>query len=168
MSEERKSKLLKSFLNGANLDHAQIVVVLESGVTVSYNGNQTNEKNQLNTHQHASELIINYVDRLKPMVRNEYLDTYDKLWMGILELDEVKVQVFEKGKQQGTDFNRNLVAQIIHQLSAKIYLPTANTVNMAERLEPGKGANHSVRQKLGEVPDEVIKKSVERFLEKFF
>ena len=41
----------------------------------------------------------------------------------------------------------------------------AGLVEMAERLEPGKGGAHSVRQKLGESPDKVIKKSVEEYLD---
>ncbi len=116
----------------------------------------------------AKETIINYVDRLEPMVKKEIRDTYYELWNGILELKEVKQSVYDKGKQQGTTFNRNLVAQIICQIKDKVYMASANTVQMAECLEPGKGVNHPVRQKLGEVPCKTIKKSVEKYMKTRF
>jgi hypothetical protein len=116
----------------------------------------------------AKERIINYVDRLEPMVKKEFRDNYYELWNGILDLKEVKESVYDKGKQQGTTFNRNLVAQIIHQIKDKVYVATANTVQMAECLEPEKGANHPVRQKLGEVPCKTIKKSVDKYMKTRF
>ena len=116
----------------------------------------------------AKERIISYVDRLEPMVNKEFRDNYYELWNGILELKEVKESVYDKGKQQGTTFNRNLVAQIIRQIKDKVYVASANTVQMAEYLEPGKGANHPVRQKLGEVPCKMIKKSVEAYMKTHF
>ena len=116
----------------------------------------------------AKERIISYVDRLEPMVNKDFRDNYYELWNGILELKEVKESVYDKGKQQGTTFNRNLVAQIIRQIKDKVYVASANTVQMAEYLEPGKGANHPVRQKLGEVPCKMIKKSVEAYMKTHF
>ena len=116
----------------------------------------------------AKERIINYVDRLEPMVKKEFRDNYYELWNGILDLKEVKESVYDKGKQQGTTFNRNLVAQIIHQIKDKVYVATANTVQMAECLEPEKGADHPVRQKLGEVPCKTIKKSVDKYMKTRF
>ena len=47
-------------------------------------------------------------------------------------------------------------------------MASANTVQMAECLEPGKGVNHPVRQKLGEVPCKTIKKSVEKYMKTRF
>ena len=43
-------------------------------------------------------------------------------------------------------------------------LPTANTVKMAEYLEPEKGIEHPVRQKLGESPEKPIKKAVDEYM----
>ena len=109
------------------------------------------------------EEIIDYVGRLKPMVRYDWLDRYDQLWLGILELKEVKTLVYNSGKQQGTKFNRNLVAQITHLMGNTIFVST-NTVKMANYLEPSKGSDHPVRQKLGEAPDKEVKKSVEEYM----
>lgn len=164
MTIEEKKELIGGLFRGANMEHAQINVILEAGTTISYGNDQTTENNQTNSNQHANQLIMDYVGRLKPVVREEYLDVYDQLWMGILELKEVKTLVYDAGKQRDTKFNRNLVAQIIHQIADVVYLPTANPVKMAQYLEPSKGSDHPVRQKLGEAPDKPIKKSVDEYL----
>lgn len=163
MTNQEKKELMTGLLQGANLEHAQINLILEKGATISYSNNQTNNKTTSNSH-HTKDAIMGYVGRLKPMVRESYVDCYDQLWMGILELEEVKTHVYDSGKQQGTTFNRNLVAQIIHQMAATVFVPTANTVNMAQYLEPSKGSDHPVRQKLGESPENKIKISVDKYL----
>ena len=162
MMTEEKMAFLSGILQGANLEHAQINLILAEGATISYSNNQTNDnKSTISNHQ-AKDAIMDYVGRLKPMVRDSYIDCYDQLWTEILELKEVKMQVYDIGKQHDTKFNRNLVAQIIHHLAATVYLPNANTVKMAQYLEPSKGGDHPVRQKLGESPEKTIKKSVEK------
>lgn len=166
MTTEEKKELLKVLLQGANLEHAQINLILEEGATICYNNNQTPENNQTNNDQQAKDAIMEYVGRLKPMVRHDLLERYDQLWLGILELKEVKTQVYNIGKQQGTKFNRNLVAQITHLMGETIFVST-NTVKMANYLEPSKGADHPVRQKLGETPDNPIKKSVAEYLKQY-
>lgn len=110
--------------------------------------------------------IMEYVNRLKPLVKDDFKKKYDEFWMQILELEEVKQQVYNKGKQQDTTFNRNLVARIIHQIGDKVYLVGINDQQYAEYLEPGKGKNHSVRQQLCLMPEAPIKRAIERFLEK--
>ena len=110
--------------------------------------------------------IMEYVNRLKPLVKEDFKKEYDEFWMQILELEEVKQQVYNKGKQQDTTFNRNLVARIIHQIGDKVYLMGINDQQYAEYLEPGKGKNHSVRQQLCLMPEAPVKRAIERFLEK--
>lgn len=114
--------------------------------------------------EQGKEAIMEYVDRLKPLIRHEYQERYDEIWMGILELKEVREEVYDKGKQQDTTFNRNLVAQIFHMMAEKICAPTIKVAHMAERLEPDKGVDHPVRKKLAEAPKKGIKKSVENYL----
>ena len=164
MTNQEKNNLITGLLQGANLEHAQINLILEEGVTISYSNNQTEDSKKNSHSHHTKDAIIDYVGRLKPMVRDSYIDCYDQLWMGILELEEVRAHVYDSGKQQDTTFNRNLVAQIIHQMATTIYVPTANTVKMAQYLEPSKGGDHPVRQKLGESPEIRIKKSVDEYL----
>ena len=164
MTNQEKKELMAGLLQGANLQHAQINLILEEGATISYSCNQPNDNKTTSNSHHTKDAIMDYVGRLKPMVRDSYIDCYDQLWMGILELKEVKMHVYDSGKQQDTTFNRNLVAQIIHQMAATIFVPTANTVNMAQYLEPSKGGDHPVRQKLGESPENEIRKSVDKYL----
>ena len=145
---------------------------IAQSMTVTYNGpvyqgqggeQQETQENKSPEAKQGKEAIMEYVGRLKPVVKEQYIARYDKIWEGILEISQVKAVIYNKGKQQDTTFNRNLLAQIIHQVDM-LYLPSTNTVQMATHLEPGKGIDHPVRQKLGEVPDKVIKKAVEDYI----
>ena len=102
------------------------------------------------------QLIIDYVMRLHPMyVRPEWKEKYQSLWEEILELPAVADKIYDKGRQQGTAFNRNLVANILHlMVEQKVLTVTSNAKKMAEILEGD--ANASVRAKLGEMPPSEI------------
>lgn len=167
MTKEEKLDLAKAIALGVNMDRTQVVLVLESGTTVCYTNNEAKANETTHMHQHANDVIMEYVGRLMPVVREEFADKYDTMWQEILANYTVKQVIYNKGKQQDTTFNRNLVAQIIHQISPKVYLSSAKPVVLAEYLEPEKGANHPVRQKLGEVPENVIRKEIEKCLEKY-
>lgn len=158
-------KFLEGLFSGAYLEGAQVNILTGEHATVNYNrnGKQVAASDSAPSKA-AKDSILDYVDRLLPVVKSEYKESFHELWCGLLELREVKLEVYKKGKQQDTTFNRNLVAQIVHLLKERFLLPTANTVVMAECLEPGKGGDHPVRQKLGESPDKVIKKSVEAYI----
>lgn len=105
--------------------------------------------------------IIDYVMKLHPVyVRKEWQDKYKELWKQILELPAVSATIYNKGKQQGTTFNRNLVANILHLMAEKKVLAiTANATKMAEMLEGD--TNASVRAQLGVMPPKEIKESIE-------
>lgn len=165
MDEDKKADYVKGMFAGATFNNSVVVGIAESGSTVSYESQQKKprEDGDDNLHKQGKEAIMEYVGRLRPVVKEQYQEKYDQIWEGILEISQVKAHIYNKGKQQDTTFNRNLLAQIIHQVDA-IYLPTANTVQMSTYLEPEKGVNHPVRQKLGEVPDKAIKKAVEEYL----
>ena len=167
MTKDEKIDLAKAIALGVKMDRTQVVIVLESGTTVCYTNNEPKANETTHKHQHANDVIMEYVGRLMPVVREEFADKYDTMWQEILANDMVKQVIYNKGKQQDTTFNRNLVAQIIHQISPQVYLSKVNSVVLAEYLEPEKGANHPVRQKLGEVPENVIKKEIEKCLEKY-
>lgn len=163
MTTEQKLDFAAALLKGACLDRTQINIILESGTKISYNDHLTNECDKPQTNQHLKQMIMEYVGRLKPMVRKQYQQTYDQMWTDILDLKEVKLQVYNRGKQQDTSFNRNLVAQIMHMMGNVVYT-SDNTVLMANYLEPSKGKDHPVRQKLGEVPEKPIKKVVDEYI----
>ena len=166
MTVDQKKALLEEmpgFLQGAQI--GQFNMFVESGAKVVYNEYAAPEtENEGDKEPAAKDAVMDYVNRLMPVVREQYQSIYHDIWLGILELKEVKLQVYNKGKQQDTTFNRNFVAQIIHQLGSRIYMPDANAVVMAEHLEPGKGKDHPVRQKLGELPEKVVIKAVEELI----
>lgn len=163
IAEKMEEKMIGRMFEGATISNSVVVGVAQSGAQVYYMPNKQEENPQKTENLQGKEAIIDYLDRLKPMVKAEYKDRYDTLWEGVLELNQVKATIYNKGKQQDTTFNRNLLAQIIHQLGV-LYVPTANTVQMAMQLEPEKGADHPVRQKLGEVPEKTIKKAVDEYI----
>ena len=108
--------------------------------------------------------IIDYVMKLHPVyVSKEWQDKYEWLWKQILELTAVAEKIYDKGRQQNTTFNRNLVGNILHLLADKKVLAiTANATKMAEVLEGD--ANASVRAKLGEMPSRAIEQAVESLI----
>jgi hypothetical protein len=164
MTDETKIKMMEA-LAKSGMSVGQFV--MENTGTITYNDNRGAEKQEKKdggSQSGSKEAIMEYVGRLKPVVREQYRNEYDTIWEGILELTQVRTLIYNKGKQQDTTFNRNLVAQIIHQVSDWLYLPTANTVKMAEYLEPEKGIEHPVRQKLGESPEKDVKKAIEAYV----
>ena len=169
MTTELKQEFLSKLpeiLKGASI--GQLNMFIESGAKAVYQEQHYHNDQKPATpdanQKQGKEAIMDYLWRLKPVVKEQYISVYAEIWDGILELQEVKMQIYQKGKQQDTTFNRNLLAQLIHQVGDRIYQPTANTVKMAEYLEPEKGIEHPVRQKLGESPDKPIKKAVEEYM----
>ena len=165
MDENKKAEYTNGMFAGATFNNSVVVGIAESGSTVSYEA--PNKKPQVdgddNLQKQGKEAIMEYVGRLRPLVKEQYQERYDQIWEGILEISQVKAVIYDKGKQQDTTFNRNLLAQLIHQVDV-IYLPTANTVQMATYLEPEKGIDHPVRQKLGEAPDKDIKNAIAEYM----
>ena len=99
------------------------------------------------------EEILNYVSRLRPFLVDEQKSGYMKLWKEILDLDIIAGEVYNPGKQQGTNFNRSLVANIIYYLSKKNFFGDKNSYNaslFAVALEGS--AEHSVRAELRMLP----------------
>ena len=120
-------------------------------------------ENATRNPQLCKENILEYVMRLHPVyVRQEWQDKYEWLWKQILELTAVAEKIYDKGRQQGTTFNRNLVGNILHLLADKKVLTTNNATKLAIGLE--KDENASVRAKLGEMPPKEVKDAVEEWL----
>lgn len=110
--------------------------------------------------------ILNYVSCLRPLLKEEWKSCYMKLWEGILDLDIIEEQIYHPGKQQGTNFNRSLVANIIHYLGSKgINKDDYNATTVTVALEGDK--DHTVRNSLGKDPAPDIISRLNRFFETF-
>ena len=110
--------------------------------------------------------ILNYVSRLRTFLVDSQKSGYMKLWGEILDLDIIAGQVYNVGKQQGTNFNRSLVANIIYYLVKKGYFGDKNSYNsslFAVALEGS--AERSVRAELRMLPADDITSRLDRVLE---
>ena len=155
---------LRGLFEGGNFTNIQINIIPGDGAQISYEAPKKEVgKMSDSSMEQGKGAIMEYVGRLKPVVKKEFQEQYDLIWDGILELNQVKAMIYKKGKQQDTSFNRNLLAKIIHQVDY-LYIPSTNTVQMASYLEPEKGIDHPVRQKLGEVPEKSIKNAVDEYM----
>ena len=119
------------------------------------------------------EQIMTYVSCLntKDLVNPEWLGKkYMDLWNAILDLPEVEDQVYKPGKQQNTEFNRNLVGNIIYYLATrkedkKRVFKELNATLYAEKLEAN--PEHSVRLAMGKLPSDEIKNALDKFLDNY-
>lgn len=114
------------------------------------------------------ETLLDYVERLMPVVSDSYKACYSDIWQDILSQEVVSSIIYKRGNQKGTVFNRNLVARIAHMLLMNgIIDKNTSDKRMTELLEPEKGRNHSVRGELALMPeDKRIKKAVMEVLDK--
>ena len=92
------------------------------------------------------------------------------LWNAILDIPEVEEQVYKPGKQQNTEFNRNLVGNIIYYLATrkedkKRVFKELNATLYAEKLEAN--PEHSVRLAMGKLPSDEIKNALNKFLDNY-
>lgn len=157
---EEDTDILRGLFEGGNFPNAQINVITGDGVHISYESAKKKEKDVVNGLRQS---IMDYVNRLMPVVAIGYREEYTKIWQDILEEEAVSRVVYDRGRQKGTMFNRNLVAQISRMMLLDgIIIQETNDVTMAELLEPEKGKDHPVRNQLGLIPDDNrIKKAVE-------
>ena len=124
---------------------------------------QPEPENATRNPQLSTKSILEYVMRLHPLhVREEWREKYKQLWEAILELPAVAEKIYDKGKQQNTTFNRNLVGNILHLMAERKVLATGNATKLAIALEGT--SDTSVRAKLGEMPSRPVKVAVEKLL----
>lgn len=111
--------------------------------------------------------ILNYVSRVRPLLTDEAKSTYMKMWEDILDLPEVSSKVYRSGKQWGTNFNRDLLANILYHLRARkiyavVYRDNYNGAKMAEYLEGDK--EHSVKHALRDEPPVDVREAIDKLL----
>lgn len=108
--------------------------------------------------------ILKYLENVLPLVRPERKDIFIKMWEGILEIDAVKEAIYKTGKQKRTNFNRTLIARILHHLDARqMYAKPFKASDFARALE-GKYES-SVRGELGKFPTDQMCYEIDRCLE---
>lgn len=165
MADKKKLDGLRGLFEGGNFPNAQINVLTGDGIQISYESQQT--KAERGKNEGVRKSILDYVGRLMPVVATEYRNQFMQIWTEILEQDAVSSLIYDRGRQQGTLFNRNLVAQISHMMVGGIIIEETDPTRMAELLEPQKGKKHSVRGALAVSPDDKqVKKAVIGILEK--
>lgn len=110
--------------------------------------------------------ILNYVSRLRPYLVDEQKSGYLKLWGEILDLNIIAGEVYNPGKQQGTNFNRSLVANIIYYLVMKGFFGDENDYNSSQFAVALEGsAERSVRAELRILPSADIISRLDHMLE---
>ena len=113
------------------------------------------------------EEIIEYVSRIQPLLSDKWKSCYVQLWYDILSLNAVQAVVYDKGKQKKTDFNRKLIAGILHLLDRKNnykdeYSPTV----VAKAL--GHDVEHPMRRYLASLPDDKkLIKAIEKVMDRY-
>ena len=127
--------------------------------------NTTQNDRNVDTTPIRSE-ILNYVSRLRPFLVDKEKNGYMKLWEEILALDIIAGEVYNPGKQQGTNLNRSLVANIIYYLVSKGFFGDENNYNASEFAMALDGSkDHSVRAELRTLPADDIISRLDRVLE---
>lgn len=120
------------------------------------------------TLNHEPKEILTYVARLRGQVADKWKSRYMKLWEEILDLKVVTAKVYDPGKQQETNFNRNLVANIIYYLGCygqpdNSIFSVYNASHFTELLESDK--DHSVRAELRKLPPPDICSRIDKLLD---
>ena len=141
----------------------QYIEQLEKRIAV-LEGVQANDNSVKPDTQLLKKSILEYVSGRVTVLSDEWTQKYLKVWDEILDLDIVAAKVYDPGKQQGTVFNRNLVANIICYLGQKGAFKSPYNASLMARLLAGDSDN-SVRAALGKSPDEKIVSRLNRYFE---
>ena len=111
--------------------------------------------------------ILNYVSRIRPLLTDDAKSSFMKIWEDILVLPEVEALVYKPGKQWGTNFNRDLVANILYHLRERkiykvVYKDNYNGAAMTEALEDDR--DHSVKHALRNEPPKEVREAIDKLL----
>ena len=111
--------------------------------------------------------ILNYVSCVRPLLTDEAKSTFMKMWEDILDLPAVTNKVYKPGKQWGTNFHRDLVANILYYLRnrkiyAVVYKDNYNGAAMTEALEGDK--DHSVKHALRNDPPKDVREAIDKLI----
>ena len=115
----------------------------------------------------AKTAILSYVSRIATKLKPEWMQSWEKFWKGLLDIDVIEKELCDSTKQQGTTFNRIFICKIIHYLDGKgFYAEPYNASAMTRTLEGDD--QHSIRTHgLNWYPDEAVGKRIDRYIEEF-
>lgn len=131
-----------------------------------YNESKGSDKKVDNEHKETQELrqeILNYVGKLRIYLNNEWKSSYINMWNDILDIQVVSDSIYNPGKQKGTNFNRNLVANILCYLNDRKAFKDYNVSSIAEVLEGKKES--SIRLALSKDPKDEIVSRLDRYFD---
>ena len=99
MTDEMKLKMMET-LAKSGMSVGQFV--MENNGTMTYNDHRGAEERKKDDAcaPASKDAIMEYVGRLRPVVREQYRDRYDEIWEGILEISQVKAVIYNEGKLQ--------------------------------------------------------------------
>ena len=111
--------------------------------------------------------ILNYTSRLSMYLKPEWMQSWERFWTGLLDIDVIENEICKIGKQKDTTFNRKFVCTIINYLNGKgFFKETYNATNFARFLEGDEW--HSIRTTaLCYNPDESVCKRIDGYIEIF-
>lgn len=115
-------------------------------------------------NESARKEIVAYACRVRSLLAEGWRNRFDKIWDDLLSKKVISDDIYRVGKQQGTNFNRNLVAHILYYMDRYgAYGDRYNAAAMALRLENSKDS--SIRAALKKNPPADIMKALDRYFE---
>ena len=115
-------------------------------------------------NESARKEIVAYACRVRSLLAEGWRNRFDKIWDDLLSKKVISDTIYRVGKQQGTNFNRNLVAHILYYMDRYgAYGDRYNAAAMAFRLENSKDS--SIRAALKKDPPADIMKALDRYFE---
>ena len=94
MTDEQKLEFAEKVVkSGAKIGN----FVMDNHGTMTLSANMGEERNEeVAPVLGTKNSIMEYVNRLKPLVKEDFKKEYDEFWMQILDIEEVKQQVYNK------------------------------------------------------------------------
>lgn len=89
------------------------------------------------------EDILLYIDRIYSHFTDSWKANYRKWWKEIIDHPAVATEIYNKGQQKDTTFNRNLIGNIINYLGHHGMIRQWNASDLTIALENNK--DHSIR-----------------------
>lgn len=126
-------------------------------------GNSVSRKEESVDKELIRKDILAYVNRLRLYLNDKWKSHYTDIWNDIIDLEKISPKIYVVGKQQNTNFNRKLVANIISYLNKRGVFnemnPTAATIALERNKE------HSVRGALATTPDTQIVSNLDNYFD---